>query len=347
MQADISQMPFPEESVSGYLLRCGALEGEDPKHTRSALVGRFPALTSKFFGWRIIPRLTRSNWKSIRRFSESQAHELAANHSIAAVYLPTTHPGVVSAMAKLFELGAPKGKEHLSNGLESIKNRPSYARMRFCPSCFHEQISEYGVAYFRRAWTVPCITSCRKHGELLVGISCPNCGGNDGIADVYRNFEQFCPQCATNLWAISTDSPSSTSLLADAWFEDLLKNPLPFLSTMTIDSCFREAANRLDGKGLAVETEHRCTRECDPFACTQRVRWMLDRRGRVDGSSLTFHVRHGKSYLDIPPFLLFWLPVIHAFETVAELHRFVVKNRPSIKGAGTAAYPACSSQGTR
>lgn len=332
--------PLPEESVSGYLLRRGLLEGEDLKCLRSALVGRFPALTSAFFGWRVVPRLTRSNWKSIRRFSESQAHDLATNHSIAAIYLPTTHPNVVSAMARLFEQGTPKGKEHLSNGLEYIKNRPSYARIRFCPSCFHEQISEYGAAYFRRAWTVPYITNCLKHRELLIGIGCPNCGSNDGVADLSRNFEQFCPQCDTDLWATSADWPSTVSLLTDAWFEDLLKNPLPFLSTRTIDSCFREAVNRLDGKRLTVETEHRCTRECDPFACTQRVRWMLDRHGKVRGNSLTFHVRHGKSYLDVPPFLLFWLPVIHAFETVAELRRFVLTNRHSIAGAGTAAYPA-------
>jgi hypothetical protein len=265
---------------------------------------------------------------------------LAANHSIAAIYKPTTHPNVISAMGRLFERNTPIDDEHHSSGLELIANRPSYARIRFCPSCFHEQISEFGIAYFRRAWTIPYIMNCVKHRELLLGVSCPSCGGNDGVDDLSRNFEQYCQRCSTDLWSASTESPSTTSLLVDAWFEDLLKNPLPFLSTRAVDSCFREAADRLDGRKLAVETEHRCTRECDPFACTQRVRWMLDRHGKVRGNSLTFHMRHGKSYLDVPPFLLFWLPVIHAFETVAELRRFVLTNRHSIAGAGTAAYPA-------
>ena len=254
---------------------------------------------------------------------------LAAHHSIAAIYKPTTHPNVISAMGRLFERTAPIDNEHHSSGLEFIENRPSYARIRFCPSCFHEQISEYGVAYFRRAWTIPYVTNCVKHSELLLGISCPNCGGNDGVADLSRNFEQFCQRCSTDLWSTSVDSPSTISLLVDAWFEDLLKEPLPFLSTRTVDSCFREAANRLDGKELAVETEHRCTRECDPFACTQRVRWMLDRHGTVCGNSLAFHVRRGKSYLDVPPYLLFWLPVIHAFETVAKLRRFISHSIPA------------------
>lgn len=330
-------MPLPEESVSGYLLRRCMIEGEDPKQLRSAVVGRFPTLTAEFFGWRVVPRLTNRNWRSVKRFSESQAQRLAADHSIAAIYRPTTHRNIVFAMGRLFERRALKESEFESSGLKCIKYRPSYARVRFCPSCFHEQISEFGAAYFRRAWTVPYISNCLIHGERLLGVGCPCCGGNDGVADLSRNLVQYCPQCGTDLWSSSAAHPSTTSLLTDAWFEVLLKDPLPSLSSRTLDRCFQEAANRLNGKFLTETADHRCSRECDPFACTQRVRWMLDERGKVCGSSLTFYVNQGTNYLGIPPFLLFWLPIIHAFREVADLREFVSQNSPAVVSRGIAA----------
>jgi hypothetical protein len=51
---------------------------------------------------------------------------------------------------------------------------------------------------------------------------------------------------------------------------------------------------------------------------------MQKKHDRVDGRSLVHHLRWNTSYMDVPVFLLFWLPIIHAFETVAEFRTYLV-----------------------
>jgi hypothetical protein len=53
---------------------------------------------------------------------------------------------------------------------------------------------------------------------------------------------------------------------------------------------------------------------------------MVDRRGRINGQSLIHHLRWNTSYMEVPVFLLFWLPIIHAFDTVADFRSFLVES---------------------
>ncbi len=287
------------------------------KPVHDALVARCPELSKKFFGWRIVPKLNRQNWEFIKRFSKEGAQFVATNHTSAAIYQPTVHPGVVAALGRLFESSETTSKTFRPKELEPIRYRPTYVRVRYCPRCFHEQVAKYGVAYYRRQWEVPYITNCTVHREPLLGIGCPYCGGNDGVADLSRNFEQHCRRCSADLWQPRGLRPTDTSLRTDAWFDELIHHPLPYLSIEQRTQCFQMAADRLDGGRLDVDTSHRCTNECDDFACPERLQWMLDRSGVVKGQSLVHHLQWNKRYMGIPVFLLFWIPIIHAFRTVA------------------------------
>ena len=296
------------------------------KPIHDALVARCPELTKKFFGWRIVPKINRQNWKFIKRFSTEEARTLATDHSFAAIYQPTVHPGVVVAMGRLFEYSETIGKTCRPKEVERVCYRPTSARVRYCPRCFHEQVAKFGVAYYHRQWAVPYIRSCTFHKEPLLGIACPFCGGNDGVADLSRNFEQHCRRCSADLWQPRGNLPTDTSLRTDAWFDDLIRHPLPYLSPQHRARYFQMAADRLDGCRLDVDTSHRCTNDCDEFSCTERLEWMLDRSGRVNGQSLVHYLQWNRRYMGIPVFLLFWVPIIHAFGKVAKVRSFLVEN---------------------
>ena len=322
MHAGDSLSLMPEEYVSGYLLRRAWAEGADQRRIRSALFGRTPALTSKYVGWRIVPNLDRENCVDVSIFSEAEALTIARSHSTAGVYLPTTHPDLLTSMAKLFERGSRTNSRNLPVGLEQVRKHPAHVRIRFCPACFRDQIAEYGVAYYRRSWAVPYIKNCLRHRIPLQGVGCPHCGGNDGIGDLRRNFEQLCRNCGADLWIVPKTRPTAFSLLADTWFEDLLTNPLPFLTHRDTRRLLGKVAEALDGCCFSDEMDHRCVRGCDPFSCTERVNWMLDIDGKIDGRFLIGRADRDTNYSGVPPFLLFWIPVIYVFGTLANLRQF-------------------------
>ncbi len=225
----------------------------------------------------------------------------------------------------------------VSAGLEQIRKHPAHVRIRFCPACFRDQIAEFGVAYYRRSWAVPYIKNCVQHRTPLQGVGCPHCGGNDGIGDLRRNLEQFCRNCDADLWVAPKTRPTAFSLLADTWFEDLLTNPLPYLTHRITRRVLGTVAEILDGRCFPGEMDHRCDRECDPFSCTERVNWMLNMVGEVDSRFLLTRAGRDTNYVGVPPFLLFWLPTIVAFRMVERLRPFLESGSTDVTaGAGLA-----------
>ena len=317
---------FPHESLAGYFVRRRLIEGRDLRPVLSAFVDRIPALARTFLGWRVVPRSTAGTETVLRRFSSSRARDLACHHTIAPMYQPTLGPDVVRTMGSIFELPGAPASPRRSSVLNAIRNRPTCGRVQFCPSCFKLQVRQFGMAYYRREWSIPYVRNCTIHAEPLLRVGCPHCGGNDKGADLSRNFEQYCQRCSADLWESGGHLPSEAYLRTDTWFGNLLRDPLPFLAPQDREYCFQAAADRLNGRRLDVQSGHRCTNECDRFACTERLGWMLDRRGRVNGQSLIHHLSWNTSYMEVPVFLLFWLPIIHAFGTVAEFRSFLVES---------------------
>lgn len=91
--------------------------------------------------------------------------QLAYQHTLFPLYAPFI-PEQRRVQCLQWMEGQSQGSIHLAMGVAaSIIKTPSH--IRYCPACLKEQGRQYGEYFWERAWQVPGVNCCVRHGLLL------------------------------------------------------------------------------------------------------------------------------------------------------------------------------------
>lgn len=323
---------LPQESVIGYLFRRNICEGRRIEPLVSAFAGRYPELLKPLIGWRVVPKITSANSKHVQRFSMGCGESLGFHHTIAPIYQPLIGPDIIPAMGRLFEKPGRVASYYRSKATRTIRTRPTYARIQYCRQCFQEQIAEFGTPYIRRDWTIPFVRNCAKHEVPLSRFRCDDCGGKEKPSDLNRMLEQYCRHCASNLWRPDDSPAPEESMRVDRWLSDMLRRPLPYLNRRSREICICMAKERLERTPVYLDARHKCTNECDERSCIERLNWFLDKTHRLDPRSAAHTMRMEHGSRGSSPFLLFWIPIIHAYGKLSNFEACLIENKLDVHG---------------
>ncbi|MCC7362714.1 MAG: TniQ family protein [Anaerolineales bacterium] len=183
--------PYPDECLSGYLLRLGAANG---------CAQLWDLARELFPHWVHPPQVTRLRWE----YPIEDGQRLMQRTGLA----PNIWRGLT--VAPLVEKFRPplalSGSDSLSPGhsLHGV----IHPALRVCPRCLQAD------PYVRLAWRLAAVTACCEHGCLLQS-HCPDCGRPLSAADPSEQHLR-CVACAADLRRLPVVPAPATLLAAQA-----------------------------------------------------------------------------------------------------------------------------------
>lgn len=178
-------------------------------------------------------------------------------------------------------------------------------RFRWCPACFHEQLLEAGIAYFKLAWFLTPVRACDQH-RILLRDCCPHCGQRPKPWHGWARFDR-CQICNKRMDVVDASDAATrdSELLAPdliALVGEIAVAPGPFptgAACRYLDRVFDEAWRHEREEELWSKVPRDdCIRYCNPeepmtLGVARRLAYQLEvpiadfLRG-VDGASQSF-----------------------------------------------------------
>jgi hypothetical protein len=175
---------FPDESLHSYFLRTLFCLGEIIKPSDMKGIVSLSGVVQS------VPRL----------YCQRHNHFNLCDKSISALltkHLPNNFP---------FPTDLEELKEYVLLNIESKDTKYALpkgkTRLRYCPDCFLQQITEYGVSWFKLDWLFTI--SCKEHNKQLSNIysfETRCCGKPSNVLDCIESaMSGRCKKCNRSYW---------------------------------------------------------------------------------------------------------------------------------------------------
>lgn len=167
---------MPNESIGGFVIRYLLLSG----NANQKDVSRF--LFTKVTGqWRVFPHIDENIKKYFNyEFYENDSGDVLLDSTLIPLYRITGHWDFLGIYQKL--LLSKKGQDAYTYFQEEAASTAEtmVVDIKFCPTCFKEQIRSEGFAWFKRNWLIPGMNACERHYCRLLNATLEN-------QDQYKN----------------------------------------------------------------------------------------------------------------------------------------------------------------
>lgn len=294
----------PGESLAGFAIRESLRRGGDPRPLVSALTTRSKPSPDRDVRFRLRPNLIKN---ALIVVPTDRLRGVVRDHTLVPAYVPTRGYRAIDGTVRALDA---------SRGSFEIDRSPNSIEARFCPACFVDQIETFGHAFYKREWLIPYSISCTTHKRRLVSVVCDSCKGKEyTYGALARPLERLCRYCGSDQW-VHSDAPCTSTI--DAWFVDMLYNPLPYMSDELRKLSFLEAARRLGVNGEDQAALFEFDSRWAARISTQPNGFTILRSMSVRAVSNNAPSRRSVGHLCTLNMLAFWLPMIAGFESFRE-----------------------------